>query len=57
MEYTLRLWDVDIDRIVELLTEQRGATVSGSRSGYGQGKNEEITEIDELINTLKESSK
>jgi hypothetical protein len=53
MEYTRRLWDVDIDRIIELLEEQRDATRSGSRSGYGQDKDTEIADIDELINTLK----
>jgi hypothetical protein len=53
MEYTRLLWDVDIDRIIELLKEQKAATISGDRSGFGQDKNTEIREIDELIDTLK----
>lgn len=53
MEYTRRLWDMDIDRILELLNEQRDATISGERSGYGQTKEHEVTDIDELIEQLR----
>lgn len=53
MEYTRRLWDVDIDRIIELLNEQLEATESGDRVGYGQSKVQEIAEIDELISRLR----
>jgi hypothetical protein len=52
MEYTRRLWDVDIDRIIGLLEEQRNATISGDRSGYGQDKDTEVNDINDLINTL-----
>jgi hypothetical protein len=42
----------EIERLLDLLREQRDATVSGERSGYGQARDQELADIDFLIEKI-----
>lgn len=52
MGYLVELNHEDIETITEMLREYRAAVLDGSISGFGQTKEEEAADAQELINKL-----
>lgn len=43
----------ELERLIELLSDQRGDVYSGSTSGYDQSRDDELNDIDALMTKLQ----